>query len=596
MRIHFEPEGFQPPRLGLLLLQCLVGFLFFLFVVRFWFLQVHQGEEFAQLATKNRLRVEETYTARGLIYDRNGVLLAENRSVFSLALIREDCRDIPATLAQVAQWKNEAVPDVTEKYIKARRHVKTFEPLILIDDIPFELLATIESDLVHWPGLEIITRLKRNYPQGPVFAHILGYVAEANERELEADDELSLGDFVGRQGLEKVLEDRLRGQKGLQEVEVNVLGRTLNKKQLHPSQNGEPITLALDSELQQLAWDTLGEEAGSIIVMEPDTAKVLALVTSPSFNNNAFAAGLSQKAWAELRDHPRFPMQNRAIQSVYPPASIWKLMMTGLFLKEGIDPKETVYCNGRIQMGRQTFRCWRKWGHGKVNMDEAVAVSCDVYYYLMADRLGIDKIESYAKACGFGEPTGIALPHEKGGLVPSKSWKVRRFGESWQRGETLNTSIGQGFTLVTPLQVANFICSLLNGGKILRPKLLLDEPAELRGKLPMTQAEREFILNAMRRTVEAKNGTAKRLRRSDAIMGGKTGTAQVVRIVGDKRLKAEEMAYLHRDHAWMAAWGVKEGKSYVVVCMVEHGGGGAAVAGPMVQTMFTKLFGKDTKR
>lgn len=592
MRIHFDPEGFQPPRSGLLLLQCLVGLLFFLFVVRFWYLQIHRGEDFARLAQENRLRQERIYASRGLIRDRDGTLIAENRPAFGLALIREDCRDIPATLAQAAQWAGVPVDRLTAKYNQDRQRVKPFEPLLIISDMPFELLARVEAEILHWPGLEIITRSKRNYPQGQLFAHILGYVAEANERELENDKGLNLGDFVGKQGLELVLEQRLRGHKGQYQIEVDVLGRNLNRKLVEQPESGNNIELSLDADVQQAAWDAFEGQAGGLVVMDPDTGKLLALVTSPSFDNNAFAAGLSQKDWLALRDNPRHPLQNRIIQSVYPPGSVWKLMMTGMILNEGISPAESVYCNGSVQLGRQTFRCWKKGGHGRVDMMRSLIESCDVYYYQMAERLGIDKIEQFAKACGFGAPTGIDLPHEKSGLVPSKSWKRRRFGEPWHRGETLNVSIGQGATLVTPVQVAVFVASLMNGGKLLKPSLLMDEPPVVRGTTPMTPQGRKLVLESMRLTVATDAGTAKVLRRPDAVMGGKTGTAQVVKILGEERLKAEQMAYEHRDHAWMASWGEKDGKRYVVVCMLEHGGHGGSAAGPVVKRVYDKLFGE----
>lgn len=566
--------------------------LFFLFVVRFWYLQIHRGEEFSRLAQENRLRHERIYASRGLLRDQKGVLLAENRPAFGLALIREDCKDIPSTLAQVSQWTGIPVDRITAKYNQDRQRVKPFEPLLLIADMPFELLARVEAEILHWPGLEIFTRSKRNYPQGPLFAHILGYVSEANEKELENDKGLSLGDFVGKQGLELVLEKQLRGRKGQYQIEVDVLGRNLNKSLVEQPESGENITLSLDAEVQQAAWEALGTQAGGVVVLEPDTGKLIALVTSPSFDNNAFAAGLSQKDWLALRDNPRHPLQNRVIQSVYPPGSVWKLMMTGMILNEGISPAEGVYCNGSVQLGKQVFRCWKKGGHGRVDMMRSLIESCDVYYYQMAERLGIDKVEQFAKACGFGAPTGIDLPHEKSGLVPSKSWKRRRFGEPWHRGETLNVSIGQGFTLVTPVQIATFVASLMNGGKLLKPSLVLDEPTEVRGTTPMNAQARKLVLDSMRLTVDTDQGTAKIIRRPDAILGGKTGTAQVVRIVGEERLKKEQMAYEHRDHAWMASWGEKDGKRYVVVCMVEHGGHGGSDAGPVVKRVYDKLFGE----
>ena len=589
--IQLETEGYQPPRGGLILLQCLVGLLFFTFVIRFWYLQIHRGDEFSEQARANRLRQEWVYASRGLIRDAKGVLLAENRPAFGLALIREDCRDIPSTLAQVSAWAGIPLDQLTARFEQDRRKVKPFEPILLLTDMRFEQVARIEAQLMHWPGLEIVTRSKRFYPEGDAFAHILGYVAEANERELAADSYLSLGDTVGKQGIEYVFEQRLRGRKGLYSVDVDVLGRSLGKTLDEEPQNGENIQLCLDAELQKKLMALLGDQTGSIVVMEPHSGRLRALVTTPSYDNNLFVGGLSQKTWVSLRDNPFHPLQNRAIQSVYPPGSVWKLMMAGLFLKEGISPHLRVSCSGAVKLGNREFRCWRKGGHGAVDMLQSLMQSCDVYYYVLGEKLGIDKIEAYARACGFGAPTGIDLPHEKSGLVPSKEWKKRRSGEAWYRGETLNVSIGQGYTLITPLQIANFVSSLMNGGKLLKPQLLADAETEVRNTIPFDEATRNLILEGMRLTADV--GTAKVLRRTDAVIGGKTGTAQVVKIrmVGERRQRKEEMAYLERDHAWIASYGRRNGEDVVVVVMLEHGGGGSSAAGPVARDVYNILYG-----
>ena len=590
-RVEFEPEGFHAPRSGLLLLYGCVTGLFFLFLLRFWFLQVLHGEEYARQALENRQRIERTHSNRGLIFDSRGRLLAENRPAYCLALIRDDCPDIPGTLAQVSQWTEIPLDLLETKYIQDRKSVQSFEPQILVSDIPFDSLVQIEMKLPLWPGLSIVTRQRRHYPQGELFAHILGYVAEANEEELNRDSELALGDIIGKQGLELWLEQDLRGSKGLQEMEVDARGRQLTVDVKAPPEGGSNITLALDLDIQNAAAEALGDNVGSIVVMEPETGQVLALLTKPAYNNNAFASGISHVEWNALLEDPRKPLLNRGIQSVYPPGSVWKLMMAGLILSEGISPQETVNCPGHYQLGNQTFRCWRGGGHGRVDLQRSLVESCDVYYYVMAERIGIDKISAFAHACGFGDPTGIDLPHEQRGLVPDREWKRRR-GEPWLKGETINVSIGQGSTLVTPLQIANYVSALLNGGKLMRPQLQLDEPPEVREVLPVPPESVHFIVDAMRATVEAPSGTAKRIARADAIMGGKTGTAQVVRI-GDVRLKTHQLSYEHRDHAWMASWGEKDGKRYVVVVMVEHGGGGSAVAGPVTKAVYEYLFGPD---
>jgi penicillin-binding protein 2 len=276
---------------------------------------------------------------------------------------------------------------------------------------------------------------------------------------------------------------------------------------------------------------------------------------------------------------------------VYPPGSVWKLIIAAMLLKEGVRPSESVHCAGPVQIGNQIFRCWKKEGHGRVDMMSALVQSCDVYFYHWGERMGIDRIADFARSAGFGELTGIDLPHENRGLVPSKAWKKRRFNQPWARGETLNVSIGQGSTLVTPVQLAAFVSSLMNGGKLLKPLLLADAPVQVRHEVPGGPEARKFIVESMRRTAEG--GTARVLHRSDAVMGGKTGTAQVVKLKfasGDRRLKTHEMAYEQRDHAWIASYGEKAGRRYVVVTMVEHGGGGASVAGPVAKKVYDYLF------
>lgn len=600
MDIEVSNEGFQPPRSGVMLLYGLVIFLFLLFVLRFWYLQMLSGDDFARQALANRTRQQQIYATRGIIVDAKGVLLAENRPAYCLALTREDCPDIPATLAQVSQWTDTPLPLLRTKFEQDKDSVPSFAPQLLITDIPFDQVINIEHQLYQWPGVSIVTRQRRFYPHGPLFAHILGYVAEADPAEVNKEEGITLGDRIGKLGLEQVLEKRLRGTKGSNIAEVDAHGRQLDKIQQEPPIAGENTTLSLDAALQQAAVDALGTDSGCIVVMEPDTGKLRALVTQPSFDNNLFTAKLSEKDWAILRDNPDHPMQNRATQSAYPPGSVWKLMMAGLFLESGIDPKATVSCAGGVTLGTHTFRCWKPGGHGTVNMMRSLIESCDVYYYEMAQKVGIDKIERFAKACGFGDTTGIDLPYERKGLVPGKAWKQSRPPyEDWQRGETLNVSIGQGATQVTPVQMAVFVSALLNGGKLLKPSLLEDEPAQGQrplpdsgpaepGLLPMTPAHRAFILEAMRITAE--NGTARSIKRPDAVMGGKTGTAQVVRI-GERRLKKHEMAYYHRDHAWLISWGMKDGKTYVVAVMVEHGGGGSTAAGPVTAKIYNALFG-----
>lgn len=590
LSIHMESEVFRPPLHGVILLQVLIITIFLIFVLRYWYLQVHIGKEMARQSQANRLRSELIYAPRGRIVDTNGYPLADNRIAYGLSLMREDCRDIPATLAQVAAWTGAPLEKVRERYHRDVQRSKPFEPIIMVSDMDFATLARIEAELVSWPGLEIVVRSKRWYPEKDLFSHVLGYVAEANEKEMDADPELALGDLVGKQGLEYSYEKILRGQKGRYRIEVDAVGRPLKKKLEEAPRNGEEVRLTLDRDLQRAAWEALDGEAGSVIVMEPDTGKVRALVTAPAYDNNLFAAGISHKDWEALRTNTRFPLQNRVIQSVYPPGSVWKLTMAALFLESGISPYASTFCAGEMKLGNHVFRCWKHSGHGSVALTRSIVESCDVYYYHFAEQLGIDRIAHFAEQAGFGKPTGIDLPHEKGGVVPSREWKMRRFGKPWIRGETINASIGQGYVLVTPLQMAVNVSAFLNGGDVLKPLLRENDSREVRGHMPAKPETLRIVLDAMK--ITASTGTCRVIGRKDAEMGGKTGTAQVVklRMDGKRVKKAHELPWEQRDHAWVATWGKKNDKTYVVIVMVEHGGGGGTAAGPVAKRVYSYLF------
>lgn len=581
-------EAYQPPRRGVILLELLILAFFVVFTSRFWILQVHQGADFAIQAQNNHWREEKVSAPRGRIFDVNSNVFADNRTTFGLSLIRDDVRDLTATLARVSVWTGLPLEQIEERYRQSRFKVKSFEPLLLAQDLDFALMARIESELYAWPGLEIVVLTRRSYPEKDLFAHILGYVAEANERELDKDEDLAMGDLVGKAGLELTMEKRLRGTKGLYDIEVDASGHMIDRVLREEPIGGTNMHLAIDRDLQKACWDALGSQAGSIVVMEPDSGKVRAMVTAPAYDNNLFAKGISHRDWDALRTSPRFPLQNRSIQSVYPPGSVWKLVMAGCLIEKGISPNESVNCPGYAKLGNQIFRCWKHSGHGRQNLEQALFNSCDVYFYVMAERIGINAIEAFARASGFGSRTGIDLPHEKSGLVPSRDWKKRRHKISWTRGDTYNTSIGQGYTLITPIQIAVYVSGLLNGGDILKPLLVDDEERTVRMRIPASKETLDFIVRAMQRT--ASGGTAKVVGRKDAIMGGKTGTAQVVKL-GKNRRKSSEMAWRERDHAWIATFGKKNGKTYVVVVMVEHGGGGSSVAGPVAAKVYDHLFG-----
>lgn len=588
----YDNTNQQPPRAGLLLLQVLILAVFCLFAVRLWYLQIHRGEVFARKARENQMRQESIFSPRGLIRDRYGDLLAVNEPAYALGLVREDCKDIDATLRQVAEWTGGSFDEYKALYVKNQKRVKTFEPLIIVPDLTFDQVALIDANRLRWPGLAIQIRPRRQYRHGELLAHVLGYVAEANEEEMERRPELALGDYVGKQGIELVLEDRMRGAKGRVQFEVDVNGRRLKERVLKHPRAGHEISLSIDLGLQELAMDWLAEEAGGVVVMDADTGQLWALATAPSYDSNDFSSGLTPEQWAKLRDDPLHPMQNRVIQSVYPPGSVFKHVVAGAGLHYGlIDPREVVNCTGQTRLGSHVFRCWRKGGHGNVNMERALIESCDVYFYKQGKKLTVDRMSEFAFACGFGRETGIDLPHEKEGIIPTRDWKRKRFGEGWQGGDNLNMAIGQGYTLVTPLQVARFFAAAMNGGKLLKPSLLKDEKPVVQGQVPLEPDHLALLYRALVRTVEDDRGTCRRLRTRDVIVGGKTGTAQVVRLTDAlKALKDDDIPYRFRDHAWMAATAEKDGRRFAIVAMIEHGLHGSSGAGPVVKAMIDYVF------
>lgn len=588
-----------PPRAGLILLQALILFVFCLFSVRLWYLQIHRGEEYSLKAKDNQLRQERVFSPRGLIRDRNGDLLAVNEPAYALGIVREDCPDIDKTVHQIAAWTGRDYFDLKGLYNKKKRRVKPFEPLILVPNLSFDQLAIIDANRLRWPGLEIQVRPRRQYRYGELFAHVLGYVAEANEQEMEKKADLDLGDYVGKQGIEFMLEDRMRGVKGLTQFEVDVTGRRLQERILKHPRAGHEISLSIDLELQKIAMDWLSEEAGGVAVMDANTGQLWALATAPSYDSNDFSSGLTPEQWAALRDDPLHPMQNRVIQSVYPPGSVFKHVVAGAGLHyDMIDPKETVHCSGQTKLGRQVFRCWRKGGHGKVDLEKALVQSCDVYFYKIGKKLSVDRMSEFAQACGFGKPTGIQLPHEKSGIMPTREWKRRRFGEGWQGGDNYNMAIGQGYTLVTPLQIARFFAAVINGGKLLKPLLLKDDKTVVQSMIPLNEEQQKRLETALIETVENPRGTCRRIRTKGVMVGGKTGTAQVVRLTDElKKLKDDDIPYKFRDHAWMAAIAEQGDRKFAIAVLVEHGLHGSSGAGPIVKAVIEYLFkGKVLKK
>ncbi len=577
-------------RFGSYLLLFLIVSLFCIFSVRLWYLQVYKGEFFSQKAQDNIQLRQHIYAPRGLFLDRHGELLAVNEPSYSLALVREDCSDIQATLRQISQWTGENHADIVAEFDRGRTMVRSFDNQIIVSNLSFDVLTRIETEAPYWPGVKIVVHPRRKYLQDEILSHVLGYVARANEDELKSDPELHLGDNVGKQGLEFTLEKILRGQKGLRRMEVDASGRVLHEEVIVSPVSGESVQLSIDLEMQKTAYELMEGKSGSVIVLDADTGQVLTLVSAPGYDNNEFVFGISHKNWQELLSNPHHPLQNRSIQSNYPPGSIFKLVMAGLaYMDPETRTSDRVFCAGTFRLGNRVFRCWKH--HGWVDMTKSLVESCDVYYYQLGDRLGVDRISEFAVGSGFGRVTGIDLPHERSGLIPTRQWKMQRFNEGWRGGDNLNLSIGQGFTLTTPIQIARFVAAIVNGGHLYKPSLLIDEKKSNPEPLPWTEGARSFVYNTMIETVEGERGTAARLRKKGVVVGGKTGTAQVMRLLPEHlEDDVEAVEYWMRHHGWMAAFAHTEERSYSIVALVEHGGSGSRAAGPVVKAILDFIY------
>lgn len=584
----------QPPvyKTRYIFLQLLILAMFLIIGLRLWYFQIYKGNYYAREAQENILKKETIYSPRGLIFDRNKKILADNKPSFALAIIQENCPDVEKTLKQVSKWTGIDLEEIKNNYEQQKDEVKPFTPQLLINNLSYKSLARIETQISNWPGLRIITKPLRSYPYSPVLSHILGYVSQVNKQELHNNPQLEPDDNIGKRGVEFAFDPILRGEKGYKQLKVNAEGRELQKKIIKEPKPGNDISLTLDLDLQKHAWDVLGNKTGALIVMSPSTGEILAMVSKPGYPNNRFVQGFNERTWESISSNPKYSLQNRAIQNSYPPGSVFKLVVASSALaRDKVDINKERYCSGVYKLGRRKFRCWEEKGHGWLNLKEAIKRSCDVYFYKLGEKLGVDLISGYAKEYGFNQKTAIALSSENKGVIPNKEWKLKQFGRKWQGGDTLNMAIGQGYTLTTPLQITRYVAALTNGGHLLRPIIRKQKKTRVQSKLPLSDNELKFIIKSMIATVEEPHGTAWSLRTPGVTIGGKTGTSQVVRLLEEDRDKdLSEIPYESRSHAWMTSFGYKGDRSYVVTAFLEHGGQGGANAGPLVKEIYSYLF------
>jgi penicillin-binding protein 2 len=523
----------------------------------------------------------------------------DNRPSFNVVLIPEAVPDLNNTLTTMSTYLAEQAL-FTNNVLPRDPRRPPYQGVVLAKDVPRETLVTVEAHQREVPGVSVEVGSKRSYPPDGLAAHALGYVGEVNVREREKFPQYYLGDLIGKFGIEKSWESQLRGKGGGEQIEVDASGQRLRKLGEEEAKTGESLTLTIDLELQRQAEAAMQGKEGSIVVLGVQTGEVLAMVSQPSFDPNVFARGIRTSEWRALMDDPLKALNNRAIQGQYPPGSTFKVIMAAAALEKGvITPSTRFHCSGGLPFGRRVFHCWKRRGHGSVDLRQAIAHSCDVYFYQISQKLGIQGIADYARLFGMGKPLGIELDHEATGLIPDAAWKKRVLGAPWQAGETLSVVIGQGYVTATPLQMAVVAATVANGGTVYRPRLVKQsvsaDGATVKEYAPEVLRETHLRPETMRLVqagmidvVNGRGGTGAKAKLPDIIVAGKTGTSQVI---SGTRGKGKVLPRQYRDHAWFIAFAPAEAPEVAVACIIEHAGaGGGAVAAPTVRAVLDAYF------
>ncbi len=569
-------------RIGLLLVVALLA-------LRLWHLQIREGPYYRDLSENNRTRSVILEPARGLIYDRNGVLLANNVPSFTLYVSLEDVKDRDALIDRLTQLIG-LDPELIRKKLAIRAAKQL--PRKIKDRLSLKEAVLIESHRLDLPGVMIQVESQRNYPSGMTAAHVLGYVGEVSAEQLEKPEfaELHQGSIVGQYGVEKYFDRSVRGLAGQKNVEVDALGHEKHTVVVDRPQAGDDLYLTIDARLQKVAEDLLGVEFGAIVALDPTSGDILAMASRPAFDPNVLSRELTGKQWVEIVQDEGRPLNNRASQGQYPPGSTFKVMMAAAALETNtMTPSSTVHCNGGYQFGRRLYHDWKAGGHGAVDIRKALIHSCDVYFYTIGQRMGIDTIASFAHQFGLGEETGVELPSERIGIVPSTAWKQKAKNEPWLPGETISASIGQGYVTVTPLQMASLIGTVANDGVTYRPRLvrtirdrgtgaLQELPTNVKRQLKIKKEYLALIQDSLAKVVT--EGTATRAKSQVVTIAGKTGTAQTAAL---RTGPEKDIPKKFRDHAWFVAFAPVENPKIAVAVLAEHMGHGGSAAAPLAK-------------
>ena len=577
---------------------------FAVIVARLYFLQVKEADKYKMMSDENRISTRFLVPPRGLIFDRNGEIIAKNEQDFQALMVAEQTPDIAETLKTFKQ----IVPLTEGEEQKIRKDLKNkrrFIPIKLKDNLSWNEVSKILLHAPDLPGVEINEGLSRYYPYADIYAHVLGYVGPVSDKD-KKDNPLYMvpGFKIGKSGLERYFDYKLQGKGGTIKLEVNAYGRVMNEIERNSGEEGQSLTLTLDARLQRAAYEAFGEESGAAVVLNVRTGEILALVSTPSFDPNLFTNGISYKHWNALLKNERTPLVNKAVSGQYSPGSTFKVVVALAALEAGVIDLNTRFnCSGGLDVGNIRFHCWRHSGHGSLNVVEALKHSCDIFFYETAMKLGIDKIHDMAVKLGMGNVLEVGLDNEKAGIIPTKTWKKARFGTSWTQGDAANSGIGQGYVLVTPLQLATMLARVVNGGYAVQPTFIKPTEKELSKikRLDISTKNIEIVKRGMFEVVNGAGGTAGRARFNinGAMMGGKTGTTQVRRISMKERssgiLRDEQLPWRLRNHALFIGFTPVDNPRYSVAVIVEHGSSGSGVAAPIASKILQEALQLDIK-
>ncbi|KQC07738.1 MAG: hypothetical protein APR62_00345 [Smithella sp. SDB] len=572
-------------------------------LLRLGYLQIIRGTEFRQKSENNSIRFRNLKPLRGLIMDRNRVVLVDNRPSFDVIYIPNKNKGNELSIEKLKNfYRTKSLEFLYDQSVS--KNAKSYLPVKLEKNVDMEKVALIETNALDLPGIYIEVSPIRLYLDGEMLAPVIGYTGEVSKKDMEnSTGKYAYGDILGKHGIEKIFDSYIRGHNGAELVEVNVYGKEIkNLGRIDPA-SGYNIILNIDADLQKATGEALAGRSGAAVVLDVHDGSVLAMFSAPSFDPNLFNSGIPYEEWEKLQNNPLCPLSNKAISGQYPPGSTYKLVVAAAALEEGvITPDTKVFCNGSFTLGNRTYRCWKKGGHGWVDLHKAIVESCDVYFYTVGKMLGVDKIAEYAKRFGLGGIAGIDLPNEKSGLVPTKEWKLKRKKSSWQMGETISTAIGQGFNLVTPLQLANAYSAFANGGTLWRPhlvkyiettggKLYKEFLPEKKGELKLSPKTIEILNGALWGVVNESGGTGKNAKLSGIDVCGKTGTSQVLGLPENEiARRAKRLTAFQKDHALFACYAPLKNPEIAVAVILENAGGGGAVAAPVARRILSAYF------